>query len=384
MNIPTDKKRELVAKIRKSKTFSKAPTSSAMLQYLFEETLKGTDLKEKVIEIDFFGDSENADKNTPRVRVNIYNLRKKLLKYYENEGGKETYKIAIEKGQYLVNFELQHPKQHYFKISKLSTIIPYALLLIVLLTFTIYNLPKKAPLMWRPFLNNTNKNTTLFVGDVFGIMGTTATGNYGWNRDYSINNLEEFYQFCEDKPEIANNIEPANYPYTNGMAAVSTQKLTLLFKDYNKEFNIRFSSQNSIADIKEGNSIYIGPIKNNNKFVHFFNEENPYSKIVQDRLLFTNHPTIKDTVINLISDGSKSDYAIVSKISGPDNSEQFIFFSNHDIGVRSTVEYFTNSDSINYFTDKYLQSKTHFTAVFLSKGMSRTNTDLELIWVVAH
>ena len=78
MNISTEKKRLTLDKIRKSETFSKAPTSSSMLQYLFEETLKGTDLKEKLIEIDFFGESKNSDKSNPRVRVNIYNLRKKL------------------------------------------------------------------------------------------------------------------------------------------------------------------------------------------------------------------------------------------------------------------------------------------------------------------
>jgi len=142
--------------------------------------------------------------------------------------------------------------------------------------------------------------------------------------------------------------------------------------------------QSTIADIKDGNSIYIGPLKNNNKFIHFFNEENPYFKIDGDKLLFSNHTSLQDTVLNLVSDGREADYSIVSKILGPDNSEQFIFFSNHDIGVRSTVEYFTNTDSIEDFTEKYLESKDNFTAIFLTKGVNRNNTDLELILAVAH
>ncbi|BAX78443.1 hypothetical protein [Labilibaculum antarcticum] len=383
MNISTEKKRLAVDEIRKSGTFSKAPTSSSMLQYLFEETLKGTDLKEKLIEIDFFGESKNTDKSNPRVRVNIYNLRKKLTSYYEKEGKNDTWQLCIDKGQYQVSFITKNRKERFLAVSKPTILIPYLLLFVVLLVFALNSIPKKAPVLWRSFLSNKTA-TTLFVGDVFGIMGTTATGNVGWNRDYNINDLKEFYQFCENKPELAGDLKPSNYSYTNGMAAVSTQRLSLLFKDYEKEFNIRFSMQSTIADIKEGNSIYIGPIKNNNKFVHFFNEENPYFKIDGDRLLFSNHPSLKDTVLNLISNGTESDYAIVSKIPGPDNSEQFIFFSNHDIGVRSTVEYFTNIDSIQHFTEKYLDEKSHFTAVFLTKGVSRTNTDLDLIWAVAH
>ncbi|PKQ64245.1 hypothetical protein BZG02_05330 [Labilibaculum filiforme] len=383
MNISTDKKRLIIAEIRKCRTFTKAPTSSSMLQYLFEETLKGTDLKEKLIEIDFFGKSKSTDKGNPRVRVNIYNLRKKLTSYYEKEGKNDSWQVVIDKGQYQVKFVAKNPKKRLIKMGKPSILIPYLLLFIVLLLLVLQNLPKKAPMLWNSFLSEKS-TTTLFIGDVFGIMGTTATGNRGWNRDYSINKLEDFYAFCDHNPEMATNIEPSNYTYTNGMAAFSTQRLTLLFKEYEKEFPIRFSMQSTIEDITDGNSIYIGPIKNNNKFVYFFNKENPYFKIAEDDLLFSNHPTIKDTVFHLNSDGTESDYAIVSKVSGPNNSEQFIFFSNHDIGVRSTVEFFTNTDSIKHFTNQYLKTKTHFTALFLTKGVSRTNTDLDLIWAVAH
>ena len=383
MNISTEKKRLTLDKIRKSETFSKAPTSSSMLQYLFEETLKGTDLKEKLIEIDFFGESKNTDKSNPRVRVNIYNLRKKLTAYYEKEGKNDFWQLIIDKGQYQVKFVAKNPKERLLKSAKPAILIPYLLLFAVLILFALSRMPKKPPMLWRSFLTNKSA-TTLFVGDVFGVMGTTATGNIGWNRDYNINDLEEFYQFCENNPELASNLKAANYSYTNGMAALSTQRLTLLFKDYGKEFNIRFSMQSTIADIKEGNSIYIGPLKNNNKFIHFFNEENPYFKIDGDSLLFSNHPILRDTVLNLISDGSESDYSIVSKILGPDNSEQFIFFSNHDIGVRSTVEYFTNTDSLEHFTEKFLDTKDKFTAVFLTKGVNRNNTDLELILAVGH
>ncbi len=60
------------------------------------------------------------------------------------------------------------------------------------------------------------------------------------------------------------------------------------------------------------------------------------------------------------NDGTtEMDYTVVSRIPGPNNTEQFLFFSNHDIGVMATVEFFTNEQSIEAFTKKYLNDSPH-------------------------
>lgn len=380
MNISSDNKRLVIAKIRNSKTFSKAPTSSSLLSYLFEETCKGTDLKEKLIEIEFFGESKNSEKSSPRVRVNVYNLRKKIAQYYENEGKEDTYELRIEKGQYQVMFSMKKAKENSAKKIKLSLYIPYALLFVALLLFAISKIPKKAPTIWSSFLTDETK-PKLIIGDAFGVMGYTATGAFGWNRDYTINSIEEFYRFCNDNPQLKTDLSPANYTYMTGMGAITSQKITSLFDKYNTDFNIHFSSQTSISDLKDGNTIYAGPVKNNNSFILFFNEANQYYKIKDSKLYFSKHPTIKDTTFNLFTEGLVSEYTIVSKYKGPNNHDQFVFFSDHDIGVCSTVEYFTNMDSLQKFTASYLKNSKYFTAVFMAKGKSRTNTDLKLLLV---
>lgn len=95
---------EIVSKIKDSDTFKNAPTSRGLLQYLYEATKKGVHLKEAVIELEFFKDDQTGAKNNPRVRVNIYNLRKKLAAYYETEGRSDAWQLKIEKGQYKVGF----------------------------------------------------------------------------------------------------------------------------------------------------------------------------------------------------------------------------------------------------------------------------------------
>jgi len=54
------------------------------------------------------------------------------------------------------------------------------------------------------------------VGDFFGVLGKTATGKIGWNREYDLNSAEDFYVFKKKHPEITN-IRPAQYTYLTGM-----------------------------------------------------------------------------------------------------------------------------------------------------------------------
>ncbi len=369
-----EEKKTIIQKLCKSKTFLNAPTSISLLQYLLKATLNEVDLKEMVIALDFFGVKEPGT----RVRVNVYNLRKKIHKYYKEEDKDSIYKVQIEKGQYAVSFiknqntPITKHKQNGYAI------FPYAVILILLGIILLLKWPKSKPQLWEPFLSN-KKRTSLVIGDVFGMIGTTITGNTGWTRDYSINNLKEFYQFSEQHPKLKDSLSPPPYSYINQMAARGTAKLTRFFSNYDKSFNIRFSSKTSIEEIKENNVIYIGPIKNKNYFISFFNEANPNYKLKDSLLYFKDHPVLKDTVYKFPYRVNNKELAIVSKIQGPNGTKQLLFFSNHDIGVSACIKYFTNQDSLKKFERKYLKKKEHFTAIFEVLGKQRTDTHLKLL-----
>lgn len=381
MRLTDSNKQEITTKIRSSKTFRNAPTSNALLQYLLEATLKETPLKESIIEIDFFGSKEISDKNNPRVRVNVYNLRKKIANYYENEGKDEVWQLTIDKGQYHVRFIRKQSPTLLAKKINWSVAIPYIAFSITILALIITNTTPKPPSIWKSFLTN-NIPTNLIIGDHFGATGKTITGGTGWTRDFELNNVNEFYNLLEEKPSLRHTLKPANYTYTTRMASLATQQFERFFQHYNKGFDIRFSTLTSISEIKEGNAIYAGPIKNGNQFPHFFNESNPYFKVSRNELTISNHPKIKDTIIHFNVGKVDEEYAIVSKYLGIDNTEHFVFFSEHDIGVSATAEYFTNKDSIQNFVNRYLNNEKYFTALFKVKGQHRTNTDMKLIMAV--
>ncbi len=381
MQLNLRQKRDTVTKIKNSNTFQNAPTSIALLQYLFEQTLNGIRLKESIIDIEFFGNKLDSEKNNPRVRVNVYNLRKKLISYYENEGINDIWRLTIDKGQYHVRFYKKESQNIFHKKINWPKILPYLGLLsaIVLIIYT--NTTPKAPIIWNNFLSN-NSPTNLFIGDHFGATGKTITNGTGWTRDFDINSITEFYELIEKNPELKNTLKPSNYSYTTRMAALATQKFQQLFQKHKKTFNIRFSTQTSISEIKEGNAIYVGPTKNKNQFIHFFNTGNPYFKITGNTLTLSNHPKLEDNQIEINNSTHDEEFAVVSKYPSTNNTEHIVFFSQHDIGVSATVEYFTNIDSLKSFRNSYLKDSKYFTAIFKVKGQDRTNTSIDLVSVI--
>ncbi|WP_299555923.1 hypothetical protein [Seonamhaeicola sp.] len=380
MKLAEYQKDKITQKIIDSDTFKNAPTSIALLKYLYEATKKGTHLKESVIDIDFFKSENAGDRSNPRVRVNVHNLRKKIARFYETEGKGDLWRLTINKGQYQVSFYKNEQGHTVLKKLKWTTVLPYTLLFASLLIIVKMSIPKPKPDLWKSFLLK-NTPTNLYIGDHFGMTGKTITKNNGWTRDFSINSSDEFYNFIDSNPNLRDSIKPANYSYSTRMAALSTQKFQAFFQDYNKNFSVRFSTQTSTSEIKEGFAVYAGPSKNNNQFLYFFNEANPYFEISDTNLKLLDHPTQKDTIFNLNSGDVTNEYAVVSKYP-VDHAEHFVFFSQHDIGVSATVEYFTNQDSIRKFNETYLKDNDYFTAVFEVKGQDRTNTSLKLNMVV--
>ncbi|GAB3666114.1 hypothetical protein GCM10028791_41910 [Echinicola sediminis] len=376
-----EKKLEITEQVVNSNTFMNAPTSIAILKYLVEANIEGRFLKEGIIDHEFFGAEPGAHKSTPRVRVNIYNLRKKLKNYYESEGGNDLWQIKLDKGQYSIRFERMNPKLKYLPLTNFKKLLPYLLTTVAVGLLIITHLPPSKPLLWEGFFDDKH-STNLFIGDAFGYGGQTISGLPGWTRDFSINSLDEYYKMLENKPELKLLTKPTDFNYSTRMAEHATHDFARLFTLMRHDFEIKYATNTSFADIKKGNTIYIGRLKEQKKFFYLFNEGNKYFKIQDNQVHFLGKGNLPDTTFIADTENTESDYALVSRIPGPNNTEQFFFFSNHDIGVMATVEYFTNPDSLKAFTEKYLNNDIYFTAIYKAKGKERINLNLEEILVV--
>ena len=166
------------------------------------------------------------------------------------------------------------------------------------------------------------------------------------------------------------------------MAENATHDLTRFFTRWDKDFEIKYATQSSFSDIKKGNIIYIGRFKDQKDFTYLFNEANTHFKILDNQIHFLGNEQQPAETFAMSQNDTELDYALVSRVPGPNNTEQFFFFSNHDIGVMATVEYFTNRDSLHSFTQKHLDGGCYFTALFEAKGKERVNLNMEEVLVL--
>ncbi|AXT49904.1 winged helix family transcriptional regulator [Aquimarina sp. BL5] len=376
-----EEKIQILQDILDSREFSKSPSSKNLLRFLTEATISKKQLKETTIGMEIFGKRFIDQNNSSSIRVNIYNLRKKLEKYYENEGKNRPWKLTIDKGQYYISFlqnkTINNKRKDYKVLYKVAISVSLSLLMILGLILFKF-LYHKPIVLWDSFFNN-NKETTLVVGDFFGFMAKTKTGRVGWNRDYQINSLNDFYSFQKENPEFRKDVIPANYSYVTEMGSIAVYHLTKLFYSRDQSFSIRFSTKSTYNDIKEHNSVYIGPTKNHNKFIQYFNERNSFFSIQDRELRYKNVAKNKDTIFDLDIKGTASEYAIVSRLKGTNGTEQFLFFSDHDMGVIATVELFCDEKKAERFITQYVKDLDTFTALFMVNGKERTNLDLNLI-----
>lgn len=100
-------KQAAISAVLSSRTFAKSPNLARLLEYICRKYLEGSapDLKEYNIGIDALGRPPGFDptKNAI-VRVEVYRLREKLKKYYQNEGNNDALVISLPPGSYIPQF----------------------------------------------------------------------------------------------------------------------------------------------------------------------------------------------------------------------------------------------------------------------------------------
>ena len=376
-------KLKILEQILDSKYFSGSPSSSALLKFLVESTIKNIDIKESVIGLHFFGDRYDGEKSNARIRVSVYHLRKKLEQYYENEGAADTIRLTIEKGQYSAAFIEDKSKRKTLDNPNLKIHLAYIFVLLLLLLGYILALRKSSMHIWDPMFSN-DRETVFYIGDVFGYIAKTTTGGIGWQRDYEINSVRELRERKKELSLSDVEIQNADYSYVTASEIDAVKKISKLYYNQKKDFTVRLASKLDIKNIKEQNIIYAGPIKTNNRFVQILTEQFPQFRFQNYELHLSEKNKNEFIPVNAkyrseLMAKDPSEIAIVASINSIHNTQQIFFFSDHDLGVRATVDYFTNTDSLNKFQKTYLNGKANFTAIFLVNGKERIDFGMELL-----
>lgn len=158
------------------------------------------------------------------------------------------------------------------------------------------------------------------------MQGKIHSEKIGCIGDFSIHNLQDYYESIQENPELKDSLSPPYFCYINEEGALAARNIGVIMAKYDKTFNIRLSSKTEYSKIAEGNLIYVGnPLKE--KFIGLFNEVNTYCEYHHYKLKIEGHPTINDTLLNIRSAYTEPyDYALVSKVRGAQNTEDFFLF----------------------------------------------------------
>ena len=261
-------KKNLLEKIISSQTFSNKEVLKGLLEFIFNASEKGINLREIDIAGDYF---KRKDRFIPGddtiVRVNIHKLRQLLEKYYSDEGKDEKIHMSIPKGTYTAIFDFE--KKEIAPVSNLRNIIlifsivgTISIIINVFFTIeTLKNIDNENHPVWGDYVVS-KKPVCVILGDPFFYTGADSSGKNTIYRELNINSAEDLTSKND------NSFQRSKYPYFSKNNVLPLKDILKVFSGENKNISIQALSEVNTDNLKNSNQIFIANI---NSF-GFFNQ----------------------------------------------------------------------------------------------------------------
>lgn len=343
----------LVEKIIESRSFGRSDTYANLLRYLMACSLEDRVPKEATIAAEIFGKTGFDPSQSTLVRVYLYNLRKKLKKYYSQEGTNDTVVLHIPTGSYRIEFSSSESQP---SIAKNKTSFSKRIVVIALLAFAIVTLgyllfPEKDSMLsfdkeplWQDLLY-ADQQTKLLLGDLFiytefdSTLGTTRI-----LRDPRINSRLEFDIYRGQHPEISDELGTLSYGLLIQSSALWIKRLTEIFHAAKKDYTIRMVSRFNPKELQDYDIMVVGMIKTLGLFRSYFANSAFRYDIDDDALVVRNSSVGEATVYKPSGDPDAyhTDYAVMAKFPGPNNNTVYLFGGIWDTGATQSLKCFTD------------------------------------------
>ena len=397
--IDNEKKRQVLETVLESKDFRKAKKYQELLRYLAELALKGEEIKETTIAVEFFGRKDVFDPSLDStVRAYVSTLRRKLEHYYLTEGHYDEIQIVLPKGDYKIDFVLtpipQTPsRQLSFKLPSLVLISTLLVLLILVIGLGAEKIIrdrrdnryiKKNDPIWHD-LFESNKKTLIVLGDYYFFSMPLDSGRQSYIRDVRINSEEELAAFLENHPQYQTKAAKTYHTYLEEHIPWSLACILPSFVYHNKEIELKLSSEVQLADLQRYNIVYLGPYKSLKVLSTVTRELNFKYRLDDHRRLDffdkSSNQLFTYTWMTNPETQARNDYAIVLKVSGGNGNTFLFFLSQHDFGNVSTTKHFTDAAYLEELRQGI--TSNYFEALFEVKGIVRTDFEIKLLHVNA-
>lgn len=393
-------KQSILNKVLKSKEFSNSEIYKNLLHYLVNSSIKKVVPKEYTIAVDVFNKDKSFDPALDTlVRVHIYKLRKKLEKYYNQEGKDEKIRIEIPRGHYGVEFvacakESDWKKQYKLYIWALSAAI---VLCNVFYLLKIYHYQQKSAYLnslkddaiWQDFFHKKNSKMVVLGDHFFFVKSPTSRPERTIIRRDDINSVDEYQAYINSNDEnvdyrvLAYQLFPKNsiWPFAD---------LYPVLQALNQKYTLKASTTITASDIIDNDIIFLGSFHTLALFKETFKNSN------FDFAVYPNSITFKgsgDTTQILQPDDEDprmyhTDYGLFRKIPGPTKNVIYIFTSFHDTGMIGIIQYFLQKKTLqeieNRCIKKFGSMPQYFEILFKSSGYNRTvyTTEIEDVYEI--
>ncbi|GAA4237998.1 hypothetical protein GCM10022291_26770 [Postechiella marina] len=365
-------------KICNDRMFEKSPRNVRLLKFLVEQAIKKSDVSEYIVGTELFQDSYTPENKDSKVRVYMYNLRKKLKEYYATSGKDDNLIFIVEKGQYNLKFQERNTQKNTkLKATINKKILWGASIFTLLLTvlFISKKIFKEDLYCWNDFFKSSSN--ICVMADQTMIYKTVGLERFA-TMNFYINNKSDFINYVEKHPN--DSIKLANYTLLSKMAPFSVKNLTEWFLKHNSNFSLRLESSFEMDETRTNNLLYIGQFKTMGTSKSIFLKD---SHIFKHNTNVSNFVVVKNgkekTYSYKIKEGISYEYAMVSYNALENGKKALFFVSNNDIGVMATVNNFMNKKWLANFYKNLPANKKYFNALFEVKGINRTEIDCKLV-----
>ncbi len=397
---PSSLYRSTALKVGESETFSNSKVYQHLLLYLTDCALKGEVPKETTIAIEVFGKDESFNPaESTLVRVNIYNLRKKLQEYYLTEGKKDDIRLRIPKGSYKVEFSARQKVkaftlQHFYSPQVIASL--FILLLLALggnyflwqqkeAVVKTYQPVAPDNALWGDILSSP-KPVLIVLGGLFVFQEySEELKKNRVIRDVSINSASDLASFFSEHPDFESKISNTNYTHLIKNNAYSLKDIIPVLIGAQKTFDMRVMSRLTSEDLQQYNIIFIGLFKTMGVLEQYF-ETTPitYTEAPAPILSITDeNGNTKEFIQTGSANAYHTDYGLVAKFPGPKNNFIFIFSGFQDTGVLQSVKNLTDPEWLqrieNQMLAQYDSLPSCFEILFRAQGIDRTEFDTEIV-----
>jgi hypothetical protein len=387
-HIPVFEKREELRRILDSKHFANSPKKSRFLEFVSEQTLigNGDKLNEYMIGVEVYERGEEFDpQRDPIVRVQAYEIRRLLKKYYDEDGKSNPIRMDLPSGHYVPVFIRRTDEEEGVDPvpAAATTAVParipwiiafsFALLSLVLGALlvsqwlhpakyapkSITTLPESLQWFWQPFLPPSDPplitipNHPLLRAAHGGDSPQTLARGHEIPKE-SLPEFRDTIHFHELKRFV---FVPSLTDFTSVGETLGVVSLCEMFNGVGQKCVVQQSRLVNLDEIKEENAILLGGNQAWSGRVFL----NPEGFRFQNGVISNNHPQSGEQAFykpefDSVTNHLTRDYALVLMLPNSTKDRRILLiYGIYTQGSQAAIEYLQNPERMTDLRKKLLE-----------------------------